>query len=153
MNETSLSIDQQFFEASFQAVLDAENELSKIKTELDKATTLLTQAKNGAEKRLADAWLQVEKMMAENGEFECIIPLDETNGYRIGWSTARQSVKVVDVEALPDDLCKIERKPKLREIGDKLKEGWQTNAAALEYGEKHLQYRVVKNANKEKENG
>lgn len=145
MNDTALSIEQQFFEAAFQAVLDAENELSKAKSELDKATTLLTQAKNGAEKRLSDAWLQVEKMMAENGEYETIIPLDETNGYRIGWSTPRKSVKVVDVEALPEDLIKTEKKPKLREIGDRLKEGWQTNAAALEYGEKHLQYRMVKN--------
>lgn len=145
MSEAAVSIDQQFFEAAFQAVLDAENELFGHKRALAEATTLLQQKVNGAEKRLADAWLEVEKMMASNGEYETVIPLDETNGYRIGWSTPRQSVKVVDLAAVPDDLCKIERKPKLKEIGDLLKAGEKHNWASLEYGEKHLQYRIVKN--------
>lgn len=145
MNETALSIESQFLEAAFQAVLDAERDLSAAKTELDKATTLLTQAKNGAETRLEKAWVQIELMMAENGEYEVIIP-SEGHSYKIGWSTPRQSVKVVDVEALPEDLVKTEKKPKLKEIGDRLKEGWKTNAASLEYGEKRLQWKVVKNA-------
>lgn len=146
MNDTAISIDQQFFEAAFYAVLDAERELSEAKTKLDEATTLLSQAKNGTEKRLADAWLQVEKMMAENGEYECIIPSDTFN-YKISYSTPRQSVKIINVDAVPDELCKIERKPRLKEIGDLLKAGEKHNWASLEYGEKHLQWKVVKNGN------
>jgi hypothetical protein len=144
MTDTAISLDNQFLEAAFYAALDAERELSKAKKKLDDATTLLSQAKNGAEKRLADAWLVVEKMMAENGEYEVVIPAEGFN-YKINYSTPRQSVKVIDPDAVPDHLCKIERKPRLKEIGDLLKAGESHNWASLEYGDKHLQWKVTKN--------
>lgn len=140
------SIHNHFLEAAFQDWLACEDRLSVAKSELDKATILLTNAKNGAEFQVEKAKAVVEKMMAETGEYELFIPESEgsSRGYRVGWSTPRQSVKIVNADAVPDDLCKIERKPKLKEIGDLLKAGLQTNYAALEYGEKKLQYKWVK---------
>jgi hypothetical protein len=143
MTDTALSLDNQFLEAAFYAVLDAEREFSEAKKKLDEATTLLSQAKNGAETRLAAAWLIVEKMMAENGEYEVIIPAEGFD-YKINYSTPRQSVKVIDPDAVPDELCKIERKPRLKEIGDLLKAGESHNWASLEYGERKLQWKVTK---------
>lgn len=148
MTDTAISIETQFFEAAFQAVLAAENELAEIKTKLDEVSTLLGNAKNGAEKRLADAWLEVEKMMAENGEYESIIVGQEID-YKICYTTPRQSVKIVNAEAVPDEYCKIERKPKLKEIGDLLKAGLQTNYATLEYGDKKLQWKAIKKGQKD----
>jgi hypothetical protein len=128
----------------FDKVLQCESILSAAKTELQKATTLFGQAVNGAQKKLDDAWKEVEAYMSSTSEYELEFPAPEGLKYVVGWSTPRQSVKVTDVDALPDDLVKIEKKPKLREIGERLKQGWQTNAAKFELGEKHLQWRTVK---------
>ena len=131
-------------ESKFQVILECESDLSAAKTELQKATTLFGQAVNGAQKRLDDAWKDMEAYMASTGEYEITLPGDGID-YKIGWSTPRQSVKIVDDAAVPDEFCRIKREPDKKKIKEELESGKAHNWASLEYGEKHLQWRSVKN--------
>jgi hypothetical protein len=57
--------------------------------------------------------------MAETGKVEVLLPGAVTD-FKIGWSTPRETVRV-EPDAVPDEFCKIERKPRLKEIGEYLK--------------------------------
>jgi hypothetical protein len=118
--------------AAFVAVLASEDKLSDVKRRLHEATTLLEQERTGAETKLEQAWVEVEKLMAETGEPEVFL-LGEVTDFKIGWSSPRQTVKV-EADAVPDEFCKIERKPKLKEIGDYLKRLKEEGAALPNWG-------------------
>lgn len=146
---TTIDLHTSFIEAAFLAMRDAEDALSAAKSNLDHETVLLTNAKNAAEKKLADTWIEIEKLMAESGEYEINLLKHHA---KICYSSPRQSVKIVDIDAMPDEFCYIVRKPKLKEIGNMLKAGLQTNYASLEYGEKKLMWKAIKKV-KESANG
>lgn len=105
---------------AFAAVLEAEKAVSSAAKELDDATIMLSLKKSQAETELNAAWQAVETIMKETGEFEVNLP-GEYNDYVIYYSKPSKRVKA-STEATPDEFIKIERKPKLKEIGDHLKE-------------------------------
>jgi hypothetical protein len=137
--------------SAFGAVLVAEEKVSEVKRRQDDVTTLLQQERNGAETALDLAWVEVEKLMAETGEVEVILP-GEVTDFKISWSTARETVKV-EAEAVPDEFCKTERKPKLKEIGEYLK-GLRDgniafpNWASFQTGSAKLGWKAIKRNNK-----
>lgn len=144
MGNVAEDINGEVADDLFKAVLECEADLSAAKTELQKATTLFGQRVNGCEKKLADAWKEVESYMASTGEYEMEFPAPAGQKYVVGWSTPRQSVKIVDDAAVPDEFCRIKREPDKKKIKEELESGKAHNWASLEYGEKHLQWRSVK---------
>lgn len=139
---------QQAMISAFAEVLKAEDAVSVAKAKLDEATTTLGREVNGATTRLEQAWAEIQKLMAETGEPEVILPGQVTD-YKIGWSTPRETVKVESPDAVPDEFCKMERKPKLREIGEHLKVireqgGTFPNWGRFELGSSKLTWKAVK---------
>lgn len=135
---------------AFVRVLRAEDRIRLAKSELDDATSRLKLEINQGEHDLAVAWEGMQALMAETGEVETTLP-GAANDYRIHWTSPRESVKVEDADAVPDEWCKIERKPKLAEIGKMLKGlaatgGQFPNWATLERGEAKLAWKAVKKA-------
>jgi hypothetical protein len=68
--------------------------------------------------------------------------------FKIGWTTPRETVKA-EPDATPDQFCKIERKPKLKEIAEHLKHLRQANLplpnwASFERGASKLAWKAVK---------
>lgn len=137
--------------AAFALVRDAEDALAEAKADAQRAI----QKANQAEHALALAWDAVASLMAATGEYEAVLPGIDTD-YLIAWSKPRESVKVIDPEAVPDEFCKLERKPRLKEIGDMLKECRDNgitlpNWAALEPGQPKLGWKPVKKSTSAKE--
>jgi hypothetical protein len=110
---------QQKLTTAFAEVLRAEDEISAAKRELDDATFGLQTAVTAAETRLVAAWDSVKALMEETGEVEVILA-GEVTDFKIAYSTPRETVKV-EPEAVPEEFCKMERKPRLKEIGEYLK--------------------------------
>lgn len=93
-------------------------------------------------------WQQIAKLMQETGEYEVIIPSDVMD-YKISYTTPKESVKVLDVESLPDQFVKVEKKPKLKELGELLRSLRECGAnlpnyAVLEMGEPKLKWTAIK---------
>lgn len=110
-------------DAHTQAMIDAfaeivrkEQYISAGKTELANVKTQIETDIAQAETELEALWDGFAKLMEESGEFEVVLP-GVADDYKIGWSKPRQSVKA-DAEAAPDEFVRIERKAKLKEIGD-----------------------------------
>lgn len=132
---------------TFGDVLRAEQAVSSTKTALDQATLQLKAELAQQETLLADAWGRIGKLLAETGEFEVTLPGESAN-YRIGWSSVREAAQV-SADAVPEEFVRVERKPKLKEIGEHLKALRDAdqpfpNWGRLERGESKLQYRLVK---------
>ncbi len=138
----SSSVHSMFMEAAFQNVLEAEFTLSSLKNEKQKVISAMDFNIAEAEYDLRESMKAIDAIMKESGEFEVGLTIGH-NHYKINYSTPRQSVKIVDIDAVPDEFCKIERKPKLKEIGELLKNG-NTNWAMFELGEKKLQWKAIK---------
>jgi translation elongation factor EF-Ts len=85
---------------------------------------------------------QVDAEMKANGVFEDLIE-GKMHNYKITYQQQPERV-IVDDDAVPDDMCKIERKPRLAEIKAMLAEGKQVNWARLERNEPKLVWRMVK---------
>jgi hypothetical protein len=134
--------------AAFVAVLAAEEEERQaelaIRAVRDAHAATLRQAKQAQ----ADAWEDIEKLMAETGEVEITLP-DETHDYKIAYTTTPEVADVPDADAVPDPFCKLERVPKKKEILDHLK-GLRDrgealpNWAAIRRNPGKLSYRLVK---------
>ena len=141
---------QQRLLSAFGAVLTAEDRVSDVKQRQDEAVTLLQQERNGAEAALATAWEEVEKLLTETGEVEVVLSGEATD-FKIGWSAARETVKV-EPDAVPDEFCKLERKPRLKEIGEYLK-GLRDadldfpNWASFQTGARKLGWKAIKRNN------
>lgn len=80
--------------------------------------------------------------MKANGVLEDIIQ-GKLHNYKIAYQKQPERV-VVEADAVPDEYCKIERKPKLAEIKAMLQDGAQTNWAKLERSEPKLNWKMVK---------
>lgn len=145
--EAAIQEHQQKLIRAFAEVLKAEDAMSAAKAKLAEVTTPLEIAANQAEHALGVAWVEVQKLMAETGEVEVRL-LGSVTDYKIGWSNPPERVKA-EPDATPDEFCKIERKPKLKEIGVHLKELRDSgqplpNWASLERGEPKLVWKAVK---------
>jgi hypothetical protein len=117
--EAGIEEHKQRLLVAFGAVLSAEERVSDVKRRQDEATILLQQERNGAEAALEKAWMEIQGLLAETGEVEVILP-GEVTDFKITWSSPRETVKV-EPEAVPDEFCKTERRPRLKEIGEYLK--------------------------------
>jgi hypothetical protein len=95
------------------------------------------------EREAQDAASQIKKEMLENGVTEDLIEGEHIN-YKIHFATPRGSVKCPSSDAVPDDFCKIERKPELTKIKKFLDEGNQVNWATVEFSEPKITYKLVK---------
>ncbi len=138
---------QQSLLAAFAKVLCAEERISTGKAKLAEVTTTLKGDIAEGELALQDAWKEIEQLLGETGEYEVLLPGTVTD-YKIGWSRASERISA-DPDATPDEFCKIERKPKLKEIGDHLKALRDTgqalpNWASFERGEPKLGWKAVK---------
>jgi hypothetical protein len=132
---------------AFGAVLAAEDKMTDAKRRLDEATTLIGQEKTAAENELRVAWDAIAALMEETGEPEVVLP-GEVTDFKIGWSNPPERVKV-EPDAVPEEFCKIERKPKLKDIGDYLKGLREQGAAfpnwaSFERGEPKLGWKSIK---------
>jgi len=138
---------QQALMTAFIALLAAEDEERTARAAIKAAQEANAAALRHAEQAQAEAWAEIARLMAETGEVEVVLP-DETHDYKIGYGTSRESVKA-DPDACPDEFVKVERKPKLKEIGDHLKALRDKGAAApnwarLEKSEPKLSWTLVK---------
>jgi hypothetical protein len=122
--------------------LEADKNAAQIKAEIDALEIKLHTAKREAE----SAAFEIQQEMADTGEYEILVQGEYTD-YKIYWGGGRESVKVENPDAVPDEFCKIERKPKLREIAEHLKTN-QVNWAAVEKGSQKLNYKLVKKGSK-----
>lgn len=118
--------------------IEAENKISEIKRQISdlESVKLLCECERN---QARDA---IHEDMLLNGVTEDIIDGGMVN-YKLYYTTPRQSVKA-DAEATPDEFCKIERVPKLKEIKEFLDAGNQVNWASVQLGESKLTYKVVK---------
>lgn len=147
MNDTINEGEKELMEA-FAKVLSREEILREAEAKLKEATTELSRLVNHAEIDLKQAWEEVDNFLRENGVTETIIPGRHMD-YKVSYGTPRESVKVIDPEAVPDEFVKLERKPKLKEIGEmlkKLRESGQAlpNWATFQWGERKLGWKAVK---------
>ena len=122
--------------------LEADKKVAEIKQQMDLLDTELHRYKREAE----SAAFEIQQEMADTGEYEILVQGEYTD-YKIYWGGGRESVKVENPDAVPDEFCKIERKPKLREIAEHLKTN-QVNWATMEKGSKKLNYKLVKKGSK-----
>jgi len=134
---------------AFARVRMAEDSIAGIKSELAR----LKDDQGLHERELESAWQAMAQLMADTGEVEVILP-DTSIDYKIAYSTPRETVKA-DPDATPDEFCKIERKPKLVEIGkhlNQLRDSGQPlpNWAQFEAGANKLTWKAIKKTKKEK---
>lgn len=144
---------QQDLIAAFGELVQAEKEAAGIKTEADEAAAKFGAALRAVETRISDAWLKIENLLAETGEVSVILP-GAVADYEIYRTTPRESVKVLDVDALPEKFVRIKREPDKKAIGEELKalrDAGQAmpNYATLEVGESKLAWRAKKKTTKE----
>ncbi len=137
---------------AFGAVLRAEDRVFTVKKRQADAEAAFALERGEAETSLRLAWDEVQKLMGGTGEPEVTLPGTVTD-YKIGWSKPPERVKTI-ADAVPDEFVKTERVPKLKEIGDHLKELRSKGAdlpnwASLERGEPKLGWKAVKRINKE----
>lgn len=122
--------------------------------EAEKTERVAKQAKLDADMALSAASraadnirLRIAAQMREYGVEEDILE-DDYHRYKLSFTKPRGAVKA-DADATPDEFCKIERKPRLKEIGEHLKsleEQGQPlpNWATIEYGEPKLTWTTLK---------
>lgn len=145
MNDTAeISLHEEYLSAAFDTLLSAEMESSRIDGEMTKATALLKIQKAEADTAVVNAWQAIKSLMDETGEAEVVLAAGNGTWNKIYYTTARENLKV-EADAVPDEFCKIERKPKLREIGEYLKTTDNLpNWCRYEKGESKLAWRNVK---------
>lgn len=119
--------------------LEADKKISELKAQMATLDELIKQA----QLEVDDARQSIQSEMAETGEFEINISGEYAN-YKIYFPTPRESVKVENPDAVPDEFCKIERKPKLKEIKEHIDSGNQVNWACIERGTPKLAYKLMK---------
>jgi len=135
---------QNHIEAAFEELLFCEEALSKASTERKKADVLFGNAEAEAEMKVREAWAAIEAIMSETGEYEIMLPAPGGVQYQIGWSVPKQSVKVIDDDAVPDEFCRLKREPDKKKIKEAMDYGTKLNWARLEFGESHLQWKIIK---------
>lgn len=139
-----ITLHDEYVQSAFDAVLAAESILTDVDGRLSKAVAILKTEKAIAESALDKAWKALSDLMEETGETEVLLPSDGATWNKIYYTAPRESLKV-DEDAVPDEFCKIERKPKLNEIKEYLKcRDDLPNWAHLEIGKSKLAWKNVK---------
>jgi hypothetical protein len=151
-NTDPIAEHQQTLTRAFNALLVAEDVARAAQKDIEREKTRAQLIANEVEAKVCEARAALEQLMAETGEVEIILP-GKVNDYKIGYSTPRESVKVETPSAVPEEFCKLELKPKLKEIGEHLKALRDAgkplpNWASLEKGTPKLQWTSVKKSGK-----
>lgn len=138
---------QELIEA-FGEVVRTENEIAEAKSAFEQVQAEHATKLRSVEAALGAAWAKVDGLLLESGEVSVVLPGTVTD-YEIYRTTPRESVKLIDPAAVPDTFCKVERKPKLKEIADYLRAQGRAsltlpNWAALELGESRWAWKAVK---------
>lgn len=118
--------------------LEADRAIAEIKSQMAK----LSAEKATYERAAEEARIALSDEMAANGVTEDLIEGELVN-YKLYFPTPRESVKV-DADAVPEEFCKIERVPRLKEIKEHIDAGNQVNWASIQLGESKLSYKVIK---------
>ncbi len=153
MEKAELEIDdhQQRLLTAFGSVLRAETAISEVKQRQADVEALLSEEKRCYEAELSTAWEDIKVLMEETGEFEIVLP-GEVMDFKIGWSTPRETVKA-EPDATPEEFCKTEKKPKLKEIAEHLNLLRSAGAdlpnwASFQIGEAKLGWKAIKRKQK-----
>jgi chromosome segregation ATPase len=117
----------------------ADAKIANLKEQMAELQAEITQQEREAQ----DAANTIRQEMQENGLLEDLIEGEHIN-YKICFTNPRGSTKCPNPDAVPDDFCKIERKPELTKIKKFLDEGNQVNWATVEFSEPKLTYKLVK---------
>ncbi len=128
---------------SFKSILENDALISQIREKLTEDTTIANNTIAALENENRQHWETIKTEMEANGLLEDTIEGDYCD-YVIYTTTGRESVKVENPDAVPDEFCKLERKPKLTEIKKHIQEGNQVNWACIERGEGKLTYKIKK---------
>jgi hypothetical protein len=119
----------------------ADNKTSEIK----KTMAALQADMDDVEKEKELALTAIKEEMASTGEYEVLVP-GEYCDYKIHYTAVRESVRV-EIDAVPEEFCKIEKKPKLKEIKEYLEQlDVPPNWARMEAGQPKLTYKICKRA-------
>lgn len=132
--------------AAFARILKAEEAEAEAKAELARHEVHANGVVTRAMLQAADAWKEIQSLMNETGEYEVLLP-GEVTDFKIGYGSTREVVKVENPDAVPDEFCKLERKPMLKEIGEHIRslpEEQRPNWARLERTEAKLGWKAVK---------
>ena len=112
---------------AFAKVVQAERAGVAAQAELQQAEARLKPRVAAASKALADAWSDVEALLADTGETEVVLPYAAGVLARVHYTTP--GVKcVVDPEACPEEYLKVEKKPKLNDVKRDFLELWKAGA-------------------------
>ena len=122
--------------------IDAENELEVLRKEKRKLVDDADSRIRAKQAEIDDIKAAFDADMKANGVLEDLIE-GRNHNYKISYAKQPEKV-IVDADAVPDDYCKIERKPMLKEIKDMLQSGAQTNWARLERGDPQITWKMVK---------
>lgn len=133
---------------AFTRVVRAERLVAELKAELQRTAAALQSRITATAKSIADAWSDVEALMADTGETEVLIPYAADLVARVHYTTP--GVKcVADAEACPEEYVRVKREPKLVEIKRDFLELWKAGAAVpnwitFEPGEARLTWSPAK---------
>ena len=94
-----------------------------------------------AENDLTDAEIALKAAM---GNEESVIVKGGYQNWKISYKKPRGKVKVTNIDAVPDEFVKIEKKPKLKEIAEYLDKVGLSNWAEIETSEPKIQIRSIK---------
>ena len=97
-------------------------------------------------KLLEELWQKMTDHMKSTGQLSMVLPGDVTD-YKIAFKAGSERVVVADPEAVPDEFCKVERKPMLTEIKKHiadLPEGETVNWATVERGPESIGWKAIK---------
>jgi hypothetical protein len=133
---------------AFAEVIRAEDKIAKANAAIEQVQQEQAATIREGESLLQESWDRIAALLNESGEVSVTLPGAVTD-YEIYRTSPRESVKVVDPTAVPEAFCKVERKPKLKDIGDYLRAQARAslslpNWAALELGETKLAWRAKK---------
>lgn len=118
--------------------MEADNQVYDIKQRIKELETQLVLA----ETQSSDCMIKAKDYMNSEGILEDTINGEKLD-YKLSFTKPRGSVKCPDSDAVPDEFCKIERKPKLKEIKEYLDAGNESNWASIEYTEPKVTYKVM----------
>lgn len=103
---------------------------------------------NDWDKRIREAEKELEAAEAAlklaMGNEESVIVKGGYQNWKISYTKPRGKVKVTNIDAVPDEFVKIEKKPKLKEIGEYLDEHGLSNWAEIETSEPKIQIKGIK---------
>lgn len=129
---------------AFVEYLEAEREIARLEEEKKQADFEMARFLAEAKANLAKCEENCTRIMRETGVVEEIVE-GQLSNFKLGFSTPRRTVDIVDVDAVPDEWVKTERKPMKKEIMAEFKDAASLpNWLQWKEGVSKFQWNVVK---------